>query len=99
MPGGHWPGTRDRQGIRDRRARGEQGTGQTPSSAPKVNGKPAETATDFAELAQLGGDSKRALRFAVPLDSLRSGRNEIRLAPKPGSEAQKVVWVEMRIEP
>jgi hypothetical protein len=64
-----------------------------------VNGQAAGAADDFTQLGQLGGGSKRALRFAVPLAALRSGHNEIRLLPAPGSEAEKVVWVEMRIEP
>jgi hypothetical protein len=65
----------------------------------QVNGQATEAVSDFAHLAQLGGDSKRALRFAVPLGILQPGHNEIRLIPEPGSEQQKVVWVEMRIEP
>ncbi len=64
-----------------------------------VNGTEATPAEDWPELGKLGGDSKRALRFAVPLAALKAGANTIHLRAQPGSEKQKVVWAEIRIEP
>jgi len=64
-----------------------------------VNGKETQPAADAADLGKLGGASRRGLQFAVPLKVLAAGHNTIRLVPKPGSEGEKVVWVEMRLEP
>ena len=65
----------------------------------EVNGTVADAADDWPRPADLGGGSKRALRFAVPRDALAAGYNTVRVQALPGEEAAKIVWLELRIEP
>ena len=64
-----------------------------------VNGKETQPIADLPSLTKLGGASRRGLQFLVPLSALVAGHNTIRLTPQPGSEAEKVVWVELLLEP
>jgi hypothetical protein len=63
-----------------------------------VNGKESIPAPDFADLTFFSGVA-RAVQHRCPLDSLRSGYNEIRIRQPPGQPEQRIVWVELRITP
>ena len=65
----------------------------------KLNGQSLETAADLTNLKQLGGNSARAVRFACPLNVLKTGYNDLDLRQVAGSTGQQIVWVELRMDP
>ena len=65
----------------------------------KLNGQSLETAADLNNLKQLGGNSARAVRFACPLNVLKTGYNDLDLRQVAGSTGQQIVWVELRMDP
>ncbi|GIT28506.1 MAG: hypothetical protein Ct9H300mP1_05520 [Planctomycetaceae bacterium] len=48
---------------------------------------------------QLGGNSARAVRFACPLNVLKTGYNDLDLRQVAGSTGQQIVWVELEWTP
>ena len=67
--------------------------------AVTVNGEKASAAGDLEALAGIGGGATRVLQFACPLTALRDGLNTLRVSQLPGAEPQRLVWVELRLEP
>ena len=63
-----------------------------------VNGQVCAPASDLEELSQLSGVA-RASRYACPAPSLRDGPNDVQIRQLPGEPEQKIVWVELRIQP
>jgi hypothetical protein len=62
-----------------------------------LNGKNTKPVDD-AELKGLSGDVVRALRFDCPLDTAKDGTNNVTVVQNSGTP-QKIVWVELKIEP
>jgi hypothetical protein len=62
-----------------------------------LNGKNVKQVDD-AELKGLSGDVVRALRFDCPLDTAKDGTNNVIVSQNSGTP-QKIVWVELKIEP
>jgi hypothetical protein len=62
-----------------------------------LNGKKTAPATD-AERKGLGPDVVRAVRFDCPLDTAQNGANTVTVCQESGSP-QKIIWVELRVEP
>jgi hypothetical protein len=54
--------------------------------------------SDLNDLSLLPGVG-RAGRFACPADLLRDGYNDLRIRQLSGEPEQKVVWIELRIQP
>jgi len=63
----------------------------------KLNDQTLKTAGDLKSLERIGGDTARAIRFAVPLNAVKAGFNELDLRQIGGSTGQQIVWVEIRI--
>ncbi|MHC1769149.1 MAG: hypothetical protein AB9869_33510 [Verrucomicrobiia bacterium] len=63
-----------------------------------VNGQACSSAVDLDSLSLLPG-VVQAGRFACPADFLRDGYNDVQIRQLPGEPEQKVVWVELRIQP
>ena len=63
----------------------------------KLNGQPLKTAGDLKSLERIGGNTARAIRFALPLNVVKAGYNELDLRQIGGSTGQQIVWVEIRI--
>lgn len=65
----------------------------------EINGVEAPFAGDLQEVADMGGNPARAVRFACPLTAVRDGYNTLRVRQTPGQAPQTIVWVELRIDP
>ncbi|MEN6577930.1 MAG: hypothetical protein ABFD90_16430 [Phycisphaerales bacterium] len=65
----------------------------------EINGVEATFAGDLQEVADLGGDPARAIRFACPLTAVRDGYNTVQIQQTPGQLPQTIVWIELRIDP
>lgn len=63
-----------------------------------LNGQVCAPASDLDDLSPLSGVA-RAGRFACPAQSLRGGYNDVQIRQLPGEPEQKIVWVELRIQP
>ncbi len=63
-----------------------------------VNGRACESAVDLDDLSLLKG-AGRGGRYACPADSLRDGYNAVQIRQLRGEPEQKIVWVELRIQP
>jgi hypothetical protein len=63
-----------------------------------VNGADCGPAPDLDDLSLLSGVG-RAGRYLCPVEALHEGYNEIRIRQAPGEPEQKVVWIELRIQP
>jgi hypothetical protein len=63
-----------------------------------INGNKCAPASDFADLTLFSGVA-RAVVHKCSEESLRDGYNEIQIKQLPGEPQQKIVWVELRIEP
>ncbi len=65
----------------------------------EINGVEAPSADDLQETTDLGGDPARAVRFLCPPPTVRDGYNTVRIVQTPGQPPQRIVWVELRIDP
>jgi hypothetical protein len=65
----------------------------------KVNGSPALPDADLPACTGLGGDPARAIRFAVPDNSLQSGFNTVTVKQTSEGPEQTLVWAEIRLAP
>ena len=63
-----------------------------------VNGQVCMPTSDLNDLSLLPGVG-RAGRFACPADLLRDDYNDLRIRQLSGEPEQKVVWIELRIQP
>jgi hypothetical protein len=63
----------------------------------EINGVAASVAGDLQDATGIGGDPARVLRFACPPAAVRDGYNTLRIKQAPGTPAQSLVWVEMRV--
>ena len=71
---------------------------ETATFSASLNGKDLGSSVEEKSLEKLGGSPARAIRFSCPLDSLRSGENEMLLRQTAG-EKQRLVWSELRVIP
>ncbi|MDR1120464.1 MAG: hypothetical protein LBM08_06060 [Dysgonamonadaceae bacterium] len=62
-----------------------------------LNGKNTQPVAD-AELERFSKNEVRALQFDCPLGAAKDGTNNIVVSQSSGTP-QKIVWVELRIEP
>ncbi|MDR3198564.1 MAG: hypothetical protein LBU34_11920, partial [Planctomycetaceae bacterium] len=62
-----------------------------------LNGKNIKPVDD-AELKGFSGDVARVLRFDCPLEAAKDGTNNVTVSRNSGT-LQKIVWVELKIEP
>ena len=63
-----------------------------------INGKACQGAPDQTDLSTCRGVT-RGIRATCPANSLVDGYNEIVIKQKPGTREQKLVWVELQIQP
>jgi len=63
-----------------------------------INGRKCNPTTDLAELSLFSGVA-RAAQHICPPSAFRDGYNEIQIKQLPGEPEQKIVWVELRIQP
>lgn len=63
-----------------------------------VNGQACAPVSDLDDLSQLSGVA-RADRFACPAQSLDEGYNDVHIRQLPGDPEQRIVWIELRIQP
>ena len=63
-----------------------------------INGQPCEQAPDLTDLTTFSGVA-RAVRFTCPVKALREGFNEVHSRQQPGEPEQKIVWLELQIQP
>lgn len=64
-----------------------------------LNGRALGAVEDVVNLNGFGGGTVRAIRFPCPLDAVKDGYNKLHIRQVGGSVTQRIVWVEMRIEP
>lgn len=72
---------------------------ETAACSAQVNGKAAPAAPDLQDRTGIGGGAARVLQFDCPLTALRDGFNTLRISQLPGTKPQRLVWVELRVEP
>lgn len=63
-----------------------------------VNGRACAPRSDLDDFSQLP-EVARAVRFACPSKSIRDGYNDVQIRQMSGEPEQKIVWVELRIQP
>ena len=64
-----------------------------------LNGQELGSAENVNELRRFGGGTVRAARFPCPQVVLQDGYNQLTIRQTGGSEAQQIVWVEVRLDP
>jgi len=66
---------------------------------PRINGADAASISDVQDMADLGGEPVRAVRFTCPLTAVHDDYNIVRLKQTQGQPPQQIVWAELRINP
>jgi hypothetical protein len=64
-----------------------------------LNGQALGAAQEVPNPQGFGLEAARAVRFSCPLDAMREGYNELSLRQIIGADEQKIVWIELRVEP
>jgi len=64
-----------------------------------LNGRPLKAPDNVTDLAAFGGGTTRAVRFPCPLDAFNEGENHLAIRQVDGAVDQRIVWVEIRVEP
>ncbi len=64
-----------------------------------LNGRALRAAEDAMNLKGFGGGTVRAIRFPCPIAAIEDGTNDLRIRQVDGSVAQRIVWIEVRLDP
>lgn len=77
----------------------QRGGGVEATYEAHLNGRTVGAAEDVSDLQGFGGGTARAVRFLCPVGAVQDGYNELRLRQLKGTDGQRIVWVELRVEP
>jgi hypothetical protein len=64
-----------------------------------LNGRVLGTAEPVTNLQELGGGTVRAVGFPCPVAAVNDGYNELKVRQTDENAGQRIVWVEIRVEP